>query len=102
MNIFQSHINHDGVTGKERDDMRRRGILFKAILLSVLIVVVLTGCQRNPEEGPREIAQTYFDAVKKGDVDKALSCYVPEVQQAIETGKDLSGTRDRWGVSGAL
>ena len=45
--------------------MRRRGILFKAILLSVLIVVVLTGCQRNPEEGPREIAQTYFDAVKK-------------------------------------
>lgn len=91
MNIFQSHINHDGVTGKERDDMRRRGILFKAILLSVLIVVVLTGCQRNPEEGPREIAQTYFDAVKKGDVDKALSCYVPEVQQAIETGKDLSG-----------
>ena len=64
--------------------MRRRGILIKAVLLSVLIVVVLTGCQRDPEEGPRKITQTYFDAVKKGDVEEALSCYVPEVQQAIE------------------
>ena len=60
------------------------------MVLSILSVIVLAGCQQNPEEGPRKVAQTYFDAVKMGDVEKAFSCYAPEVQQELDMGMDIA------------
>ena len=49
--------------------MKKRGIFFRILVLSILSVIVLAGCQQNPEEGPRKVAQTYFDAVKMGDLE---------------------------------
>ena len=60
------------------------------MVLSILSVIVLAGCQQNPEEGPRKVAQTYFDAVKMGDLEKAFSCYAPEVQQELDMGMDIA------------
>lgn len=70
--------------------MKKRGIFFRILVLSILSVIVLAGCQQNPEEGPRKVAQTYFDAVKMGDLEKAFSCYAPEVQQELDMGMDIA------------
>lgn len=70
--------------------VKKRGIFFRILVLSILSVIVLAGCQQNPEEGPRKVAQTYFDAVKMGDVEKAFSCYAPEVQQELDMGMDIA------------
>lgn len=70
--------------------VKKRGIFFRILVLSILSVIVLAGCQQNPEEGPKKVAQTYFDAVKMGDVEKAFSCYAPEVQQELDMGMDIA------------
>ena len=70
--------------------VKKRGIFFRILVLSILSVIVLAGCQQNPEEGPRKVAQTYFDAVKMGDLEKAFSCYAPEVQQELDMGMDIA------------
>ena len=70
--------------------MKKHGIFYRILVLSLFSVLALTGCRQDPEEGPRRIVQTYFDAVKAGDVEKAFSCYTPEVQQQLDTGMDIA------------
>lgn len=64
---------------------------FRVMLSVILLAVILTGCQSNPEDEVRKVAQTYFDAVKIGDVEKAISCATPAIQKEMEQALKLSG-----------
>lgn len=57
----------------------------------MISVCILTGCQSNPEAEARKVVQPYFDAVKAGDFDKAISCATPEIQQKMENALKISG-----------
>lgn len=63
----------------------------KVLLVLLLSATFFTGCQSNPEDKVRKTVQSYFDAVKMGDVDKALSYATPDVQAQIESVKEFSG-----------
>lgn len=64
---------------------------FRILSVFMISVCILTGCQSNPEAEARKVVQTYFDAVKAGDFDKAISCATPEIQQEMENALKISG-----------
>lgn len=62
-----------------------------AITLAVLIfVVVLSACGNS--SSPERTAEKYFSAVKAGDLDKAMSCFTPAIQEQYKAALSLSNT----------
>lgn len=46
---------------------------------------------KTVEEGPSEIVKKYFDAVKYGDVETAISCFTPDIQAEWNAVMSLAG-----------
>lgn len=78
---------------------RKTLFLFIAIVLSLSVVLSFTSCSMNEEDGPRNITEKYFAAVKSGDVDAAIQCFTPAIQKQWEAalslgsmfGKEMTG-----------
>lgn len=55
----------------------------KILVLCAIIFsfsLVCCACQ-SKEQGPRSVAQKYFNAVKSGDIEGAIECFTPDFQQ---------------------
>lgn len=80
-----------------------------AVCLIIVMAFCLAGCFGNEEDGPTAITEQYFDAVKAGDVNGAIACFTPAIQQQYSSmlslggmfGKELTGI-DASSVLGGL
>lgn len=61
------------------------------ILILALCVALMAGCAQNAEKKARDVTQRYFDAVKEGDIEGAIGCFTPAVQQSIQSMNTLGG-----------
>lgn len=73
--------------------MNKRRKLGKLSVIVVCLAAVLLVCAAcgNEEDGPRSVAQRYFDAVKAGDVNGAIECFTPAFQQQYKSTVALGG-----------
>ena len=69
------------------------------ILIIAAMLGCLTACGSN--SSPKKVAQTYFNAVKAGDLEKAIECFTPAEQAQYKSMLAISNAL--FGVdSGAL
>lgn len=62
--------------------MRVSGNIRRAIaaaLLAAVILGCLSGC--GSTSSPKKVTQSFFSAVKSGDMEKAIECFQPSVQE---------------------
>lgn len=66
----------------------RRAILLLSVIFAV--AMVSSSCVQE-EQGPRGVAQKYFNAVKAGDIEGAIKCFTPAFQQQYSALVTLGG-----------
>lgn len=79
---------------------KKTSFLFLTIVLAISVMLCLTSCSMNEEDGPRNITEKYFEAVKSGDIEGAIKCFEPAMQKQWEAalsfssmfGKELTGS----------
>lgn len=65
--------------------------IISLVIVLIMIMLLFVGCgsesnnsngsiEVKTESTPTEVAEKYFDAVKHGDVDTAISCFTPNIQ----------------------
>ena len=60
------------------------------VLVIITLTVVLTSC--GSSSSPERTAEKYFSAVKAGDLDKAMECFTPAIQEEYKAALSLSNT----------
>ncbi len=58
-------------------------------LLTLMLVLSLTACGGSTNS-PEEVAETFFHAVKSGDVNGAMECYTPAIQKSYSGGTSIA------------
>lgn len=59
------------------------------VLLALgMLALLLSACGAG--SSPERVVKTYFEAVKAGDLEKAISCFQPSVQRQYEAATSLS------------
>ena len=69
----------------------RKKCKFILLICAICTVFLYSGCGKNEEDGPKEIVQKYFNAVKAGDIDGAIECFTPAFQQQYSSAVSLGG-----------
>lgn len=62
-------------------------VVLKRMLLFVIVVALgfnISGCVSTST--PEKVTKTFFEAVKAGDLDKAVECYTPAIKAQYEAG----------------
>jgi len=59
-------------------------------IAAVLMGLICCGCT-SEEDGPKEVVQRYFNALKAGDAKGARECFTPAVQQQYDFYTSLGG-----------
>lgn len=58
-----------------------------ALIVFSLLSLLLSGCSFS---SPEKTAEKYFSAVKAGDAEKAIQCFIPSVRAQYELGFKIS------------
>lgn len=69
----------------------------RIFIMLILFVTLMTGCAQDAEKGARNVTQKYFDALKAGDGEGIIACFLPSVQQEYQLGTAVGGV-----IGGAL
>ena len=66
--------------------MLKNNKFIKIALFVVLfsLVLCLTACGNSGKSSPKEVVDLYFDSLKTGDVDGAVSCFTPTIQEKMK------------------
>ena len=64
--------------------------IIAALLVLVTFVMMLSACGNS--SSPEKTAETFFAAVKSGDIDKAIGCYTPVIQEQYKAGISIANS----------
>lgn len=70
--------------------MKNRKLIAALIIIMIVVSGSLVSCA-SEEDGPRDVAQRFFDAVKVGDTNGAIECFTPAFQQQYNSIVSLGG-----------